>query len=352
MTFGRVSFLTLQLDMDTLRLGISIIEGDRLAILRLLILFFLLSASARAQEPRKIYVAIPAVTPAVSTFAVAKERGYYREEGLDVELVQMPSAVGTQALIASNVKFSTIGGASVPAVLRGAPLKFLFSTFHRPMFWLYSKPEIRSVAELKGKKIGVSSLGSGPDSLVRDILKKHGLEGGRDVAILPVGSGTARFYALQAGSVDAAMLSIPANFLAQDAGFRELVSLVDQDLVELQGSILAPVSVLEAEPQLAEKFVRGSVKGFIAFRDSRAIAVQVLTKFLRLKEDMVGRIYDRFRPGLTADGTINEALQRKSLEHVIERVGIKEPPPLSKIFDFSLTRKINEELKTKGWRPS
>src|SRR5262249_4751061 len=159
----------------------------------------------------------------------------------------------------------------------------LFSTFQRPMFWLYSKPEIKTVADLKGKKIGVSSLGSGPDSILRDILKKHGLDGGRDAVILPVGSGTARYFALQAGSVDAAMLSIPAIFLAQDAGYRELVSLPEQDVVELQGSILAPISVMESDPALVEKFVRGSLKGFIAFRDSRAIAIQVLARFLRLK---------------------------------------------------------------------
>jgi len=324
-----------------------------LAIRYVLAFFFLfLATAAHAQESRKIYVAIPAVTPSVSTFAISRDRGYYREEGLDVELVVMPSAVGTQALIGGNVKFSTLGGASLPPLLRGAPLKFLFSTFQRPMFWLYAKPEIKTVADLKGKKIGVSSLGSGPDSILRDILKKHGLDGGRDSVILPVGSGTARYYALQAGSVDAAMLSIPAIFLAQDAGYRELVSLPDQDVVELQGSILAPTSVMESEQALVEKFVRGSLKGFIAFRDSRAIAIQVLMRFLRLKEDMVGRIYDRFRVSLTPDGTISEAVQRKSLEHVIDRVGLKEPPPLAKIFDFSLTRKVNDELKAKGWKPS
>src|SRR5262249_60527085 len=140
-------------------------------------------------------------------------------------------------------------------------LKFRIRSSQRLLFWLYSKPEIKTVADLKGKKIGVSSLGSGPDSILRDILKKHGLDGGRDAVILPVGSGTARFFALQAGSVDAAMLSIPANFLAQDAGFRELVSMVEQDLVELQGSILAPVSVLEGAPALAETFLPPSAHG-------------------------------------------------------------------------------------------
>jgi ABC-type nitrate/sulfonate/bicarbonate transport system substrate-binding protein len=247
------------------------------------------------------------------------------------------------------VKFSTLGGASLPPILRGAPMRFLFATFSRPMFWLFAKPEIRSVGDLKGKKVGISSLGSGPDSILRDVLKKQGIE--RDVVILPVGSGTARFYALQAGSVDAAMLSIPAIFMAQDAGYRELVSFVDQDIVELQGSILAPAQLLESEPALAEKFVRGSIKGFAFFRENRAGTLQILTKFLRLKEDMVGKIYDRFKPGMTPDGTISEALQRKSIEHIVGRVGVKEPPPLDKIFDFSLTRKVNDELRVKGWKP-
>lgn len=326
-----------------------------MAICRIvLISFFILCATfprAAAEDLRKIYVAIPAVTPSVSTFAIAKDRGYYREEGLDVELVVMPSAVGTQALIGGNVKFSTLGGASMPPMLRGAPIKFLFSTFNRPMFWLYARPEIRSIPELKGKKVGVSSIGSGPDSILRDVLKKHGLDGDRDVVVLPVGSGTARYYALQAGSVDAAMLSIPAIFLAQDAGYRELVAFVDQDVVELQGAVLAPVSVIESEPALVEKFLRGSIKGFMTFRDNRAATIRSLTKFLRLKEDMVARIYDRFKSGATADGTINEAVQKKSLEHIVGRVGVKEAPPLERIFDFSLTRKINEELKAKGWRP-
>ena len=312
---------------------------------------FGLSPRSGAQELRKIHVAIPAVSPASTTFAVAKDRGYYREEGLDVELIVMPSAVAVQALIGGNVKFATVGGAGLPPALRGAPIRFLFTTFSRPMFWLFAKPEIRSIGDLKGKRVGVSSLGSGPDSILRDLLKKHGIEGGREVVIMPMGAGTARFGALKAGSVDAAMLSIPSNFLAQEAGFRELVSFIEQDIVELQGSILASEQLLESEPALAEKFVRGALKGFRAFRDNRSGTIQVLTRFLRLKEEMVAKIYDLIRPGMTQDGTISEALQRKSLEHIVGRVALEKPPALEKIFDFSLARKVRDELQAKGWKP-
>src|SRR6266850_1170208 len=311
----------------------------------------LLAAPSSAQELVKVPVQIPAITPAVTPFAVARDRGYYRQEGLDAQLIVMPSALGTQALLGGNVKFSTAGGAGLLPILRGAPIRFMFTTFNRPMFWLYSRSDIRSVENLKGKKVGVSSLGSGPDSLLREILKKHGLDGGRDVAIMPVGSGTARFFALQAGTVDAAMLSIPANLMAQDAGFRELVSFIDQAWIELQGTINVTDQILASDPTLVEKFIRGTLKGFIHFRDLRSQTIGILIRFLRVKEDAAAKIYELMRPSLTQDGIVSEEIQRKSLEHVIDRVGLKESPRLDKIFDYSIAVKVRNELRAKGWRP-
>ncbi|MBI4526516.1 MAG: ABC transporter substrate-binding protein [Deltaproteobacteria bacterium] len=316
-----------------------------------LLLVFGLASQVHGQQLRKIHVAIPAISPASTTFVVAREMGYYRDEGLHVELVAMPAAVAIQALIGRNTEFATVGGAGLPPVLRGAPLRFLFTTFNRPMFWLYAKPEIRSIRDLKGKKVGVSSLGSGPDSLLRDLLKKHGLEGGRDVVIMPMGAGTARFVALKAGSVDAAMLSIPSNFMADEAGYRELVALIKQDLVELQGSILAREEVLESDPVLVEKFVRGSLKGLLYFQKKRSGTAAILTRFLRTKEDVAARIYDLVHPGITQDGTVSEDLQRRSMEHILDRVGLKEPPSIGKVFDFALTKKVRDDLQQKGWMP-
>jgi NitT/TauT family transport system substrate-binding protein len=308
-------------------------------------------STGESQKLRKIHIAIPALSPASTTFIVAKEIGYYRDEGLEAELIVMPAAIAMQALIGGNAEFATVGGAGLPPVLRGAPVRFLFTTFNRPMFWLYSRPDIRSIKELRGKKVGVSSLGSGPDSLLRDLLKRHGMEGGRDVVIMPMGAGTARFVALRAGSVDGAMLSIPSNFMAEEAGFRELVSFIKQDLVELQGSILAREGLLESDPTLVEKFIRGSLKGLLYFRNNRSGTASILTRFLRIKEELSGRIYELILPGVTQDGTISEDLQRRSMEHILERVGLKEPPSLGKVFNFSLTQRVRDELQEKRWMP-
>jgi NitT/TauT family transport system substrate-binding protein len=311
----------------------------------------LTAAQSAAQELVKVPVQIPSISPAISAFAIARDRGYYRQEGLDVQLIVIPSALGMQALLAGNIKFSTAGGSGLLPILRGAPVKYVFTTFSRPMFWLYARPEIRSVESLKGKKVGVSGLGSGPDSLLREILKKYGLEGGRDVVILPVGSGTGRFFALQAGSVDAAMLSVPANLLAQDAGFRELVSFIDQEWIELQGTVNVTDQLMASDPTLVEKFLRASLKGFIHFRDLRLQTIAILARFLRSKEEAAGRIYDLMRPSLTQDGIVSEEIQRKSLDHIVDRAGLKDAPRLEKIFDYSVAAKVRSELRVKGWRP-
>jgi len=316
-----------------------------------ILIVHLLGSNGWAQDLIKVPVQIPAITPAVTAFAIARDRGYYRQEGLDVQLIVMPSAVGTQALLGGNVKFSTGGGAGLLPILRGAPMRFMFTTFSRPMFWLYARPELRSVESLKGRKVGVSSIGSGPDSLLRELLKKHGLDSTRDVVVLPVGGGTARYFALQAGSVDAAMLSIPANLMAQEAGFRQLVSFIEQEWIELQGTINVTDQVLTAEGPLVEKFIRGTLKGFIHFRDLRAQSIALLGKFLRTPEDATAKIYELMRPSLTQDGIVSEEIQAKSLEHVVERAGLKTPPRLDRIFDYSLAVKVRNELRAKGWKP-
>src|SRR5690242_21596566 len=139
------------------------------------LLFF--SSPSRAET---LKIAIPSTTQAVLPFTIARDKGYYRAEGLDVELILMSAPTASRALLSDDVAVATVGGAGLPPVLRGSPFKFLFTTYNRAMFWLFSKPEIRDVRGLKGKRIGVSGIGSGPDSLLREILRQNGLDANRD----------------------------------------------------------------------------------------------------------------------------------------------------------------------------
>lgn len=324
--------------------------------IRFLIVLFILIASYNgnaAAQLHKVHATIPALTESSITFFVARDKGYWREEGLDVELILARAAPSIQAVIAGNVEFGTAGGAGLLPIVRGLPMTFLFTTFDRANFSLYSKPQIRSVQELKRKRIGVSSFGSGPDSLLRDFLNDYGIEAGRDATILAVGSGTERFIALKSNAVDAAMLSPSAYIMAEDAGFRELVSFVKQkEYVYLQGGIIARNALLKSEPALVEKFIRGSVKALLYVQTNRPETIALLSRVLKIKPEIATRVYEEIRPGLTQDGTVSETQQKKSMAPFLGIGGTKELPAPQRAFDFSITRKVVADLKSEKWRPA
>jgi NitT/TauT family transport system substrate-binding protein len=233
----------------------------------------------------------------------------------------------------------------------GVPLRFAFSTFYRPMFWIYAKPELQDIKALKGKRIGVTGLGSGPDNLLREILRRNGLEGGRDAVILALGLPSTVAAALRSGAVDAATVTPPFNFAVKEAGFRELVSFLKEDFVELQGSVLVHERLFQSEPALIEKFVRGTLKGLRYARQNRAGTIPILVRYMKIKEDLAGQYYDLVRPIMTADGTASVELQKQILDQAVKVLAPKESPSVEKIFNYSLTRKIHAELESAGWKP-
>jgi len=315
-------------------------------------LFFFVIAWLPDGEAEVVKVAMPSTTQAVLPFMIARDKGYYRLEGLDAELILMSAPTASRALLSGDVAVATVGGAGLPPLLRGSPFKFLFTTYNRAMFWLYAKPEIRDVKGLKGRRVGVSGIGSGPDSLLREILRQNGLDANRDVAVLSLGVMPTIFAGLQGGTVDAAMLSPPVTFKAEEAGFRELVSFPKQDLVELQGSILVRDATLQSDPTQMERFLRGTYKGFLYIKENRSGTIPIVARYLQVNENVAARAYDHVvKPAMTQDGTLSPELQAKAVEHVLKRLDLKEAPSLGKIFDFSLTRKIIAELQSKGWRP-
>jgi ABC-type nitrate/sulfonate/bicarbonate transport system substrate-binding protein len=320
-----------------------------LAKLLIVSLVFLgLSGNAYA---RKVHVSIPGLGQLLA-FATAKEKGYYRNEGLDVEFIWMRAAVSNQALIAGNVEFATLGAAGLTAALSGHALRILFSSFQKPMFSIYGRADILDVRGLKGKKIGVSSIGTGADSLLREALKKHGLDPNRDATILAIGVTPTRYAALANGSVDATMLTPPLTFKAQDNGFRELVNFATEDLVEIQGSIVVREALFQSEPDLVEKFVKATIKGFLYARGNRSGTIPIVARTQQISNVLAVKMYDSvLRPAMTMDGTIGEDVQQKAVEHLITRLGSVKSPPLNKIFDYSLTKKIHADLHAKGWKP-
>jgi NitT/TauT family transport system substrate-binding protein len=313
----------------------------------------LFTASVEGQEIRKARVGIPTLSLITAATLIPTERSYFKQEGLDVETIVIRSAPSVLALAAKEVDFITLGGGGLIGILRGLPLRVVFAPLRRPLYALYAKPEIRSIAELDGKKVGVSSIGSGPDLLLRDIMKKRMADGGKKVAILAVGGGAERFVALKTGVVDAAVLATPFTLTAKQDGYRELFSFINErDYADIPVATFTREDLLQSNPALVERFVRAQVKGLLYMRNSRDRTVSSLARALKVKEDAVSGGFDELRPALTEDGTISQDEQRKALEYLVNPATLKETPRLDKIYDFAIARKVYQELQARGWKPT
>ena len=299
---------------------------------------------------RTVKVGIPGHNVTQAAFYVAKERGWYRDEGLEVQLIMMPAPVSNLALIAGNVDFTSVPTAAITAALRGAPLRVLFTSFDKPLFWLYTRPEIRDVKELKGKKIGTSGLGAA-ETLLREFLKKQGFDVSRDITLLNTGADSVRYVSVVAGSTDATVITLPWNFSAEDAGLRSLVSFTREDMVQLTGSVVAREGILQSEPSVVEKFIAATMRGHLALRENRTEAIATLTRNVKISDALAARSYDVIRPALTLDGGLNEESQRKALDLILQAQSIKDAPPAERFFDFAIQRRLSADLKKKGWKP-
>jgi NitT/TauT family transport system substrate-binding protein len=301
-------------------------------------------------EARKVTVGVPVLDVTQSALYVARDRGYFQKEGLEVDLILMRGGVANQALIGGNVEFTTVPTAGLQAALQGAPIKVVLSTFHKPMFWLYSRPGIRTVRELGGKKVAVSSLGAAGDSALRELFKKNGMDENREVAILAIGTTGTRLGALATGAVDAAMMTFPHNITAAEQGFRELVSFIGSDIIQLQGAIVTREALLQSDPALLEKFLRATIRGLIYYSAVRSGAVPILARNAKSSEDLAGKVYDLVKPALTPEGILNDDLQKRVMSPLLERVG-RHDAAVGRFFDFAVARKIHGELKAEGWKP-
>jgi ABC-type nitrate/sulfonate/bicarbonate transport system substrate-binding protein len=154
------------------------------------------------------------------------------------------------------------------------------------------------------------------------------------------------------GSFDAAMLIAPYTLNAKDAGFRAMVVFKDHNFVLPSGGIVAREEILRSDPVTVEKFVRASLMGFLFVRDNRPEAIKVLVRQLKIDESMATNIYDSSRPIMTSDGTLSEETQKKMIAFFSKIAGAKDVSSADKVFDFSILRKAQATLQTRGWKPA
>ena len=280
-------------------------------------------------------------------FFVAKERGFFREEGLDVELIVMQAIQTIQATLGNSTQFASATGSAVSAAVRGADIKVILAVTDRPSFDLIVQPNITSVQQLRGKKIGTGGVGSLAEILARRILMANNVRP-EEVAILATGPSHVTYLSLKAKVIDAAPLQMPLTFTAQDDGFRKLVSAGDV-YQTVQGGLATTTAMLTEQPELVTKVVRAMLRATRLFKSDRKYGIEFLKgPWLDIGKDpekIAARTYDIAAPALLENGIVGEDVQRQMIADAAAQIKPKQPVLPAQVFDFSIARKVGETLK-------
>jgi NitT/TauT family transport system substrate-binding protein len=280
-------------------------------------------------------------------FIIARDRGFFREEGLEPEFIFMKAIQTVQAMLAGGVDFGTATGTAISAAVNGADVRVVFALSDKPSFDLIAAPAITSVAQLRGKKIGISAPGSLTEIIARQIFiaNKIPLD---QITMLPLGTSDITWVALKAGTIDATMLQIPQNFIAVDEGYRKIAAGADVYRA-VQGGLTTTKSVISDKPELVTKVIRATQKALRLFRADKKYATDFIRgPFLDMGKDRdkyAERVYEAALGYLSTTGTVDDKLQREMITTAAQRTKLAQPPPPERVFDFSFAQKIAETFR-------
>jgi len=280
-----------------------------------------LSTSGRAQSPVRINWT--AVTGAQSGMFMAQQEGLFKKNGLNIELIHIPSSSrGIQAILAGEIAFSFMDGSNaVQANLKGANLALVAGATNRQVFSLMANADFKRIADLRGKKIGITRVGSSTHTSALYALGSAGLRPA-DYQLLPLLEVPNIYTALAAGQIDAGVMSPPTNARAKRSGFVELMNIAKEGPEFVSVAVGTSRSYIKANEDIVRRVVRAYAEGVQAFKSNKTAALKMIQKQLKVSDPEIQEdTYNQFREYLEYPPYVSS----KGLEAVLAEIAIKDP---------------------------
>ena len=267
---------------------------------------------------------------------MALQRGYFKEQGLDVEIIQMNPRLGAPAVVNGAVTFATAFTSTFRGILEGMPMKLVFIHLKKGPYYVMVRPEIKDVQQLKGKKIGVATI-RGTDQLVaEEMLQAKGFNPNQIQAVA-VGDGPVRMQALITGAVDAICVAPPHDLMLKKMGYPAIAGPPEVGLPS--AAMLTADRLIKENPQIVKRTLKALLRSHQYIFENRQDAIATLIKWLPQPLDVAEHSYDNELRTLSRDGTMTDA----EITSIIDRVGEKKRP-LDEVRDFSFAREAMKEL--------
>src|SRR5262245_11079160 len=310
-------------------------------------LCFLIGRVSAQTAPQRIRIAYSSTGVNYADLFLAKEKGYFREEGLEPQLIQMSSNIAITANIAGELDGQAAIGSAIRAIQRGAPLRVVVVTLRRPLFWLVVRPEYRSVKELKGKVLGITTIGGSQHLRAKGMLAAGGLDAEKDITSIQINDQTTQLQALVSNSVQITALSPPWVAVARDKFKMNILDSALDRFAGIDSGLAVSLKMLQEKPDLVKKILRARAKGNRYYLENEREGSEFLARLYKVDIKTALESYRSSKPAFTGTGipTDDEISEHLASDALILK--LPEPVAPSKILDFSLQRDVLRELGIK-----
>lgn len=288
---------------------------------------------------------IPVIGINLMPYFIAKEKGFYSEEGLSVDFVLMPQSTALAGTVSGELEFNGFPSSSVAAAMQGMPIKVVLVLSRKPKYWIFSRPEIRSILHLAGRTLAVGSRGGSQHVLTLLLLNKFGLTG--KVFVMPMAALAAQsiVQSLFSNQIDAGYAGDSTYFELKDKGFSELVNYADH-LEEVSAGVGTSQRMIESKPQLVQSFVNASYRGMLFFKANREESISVMARYMNLNRTTAARLYDLVIDTFGTDATTTYEAVKRQLQARKEILNLTATvPTYEQLFDDRFARQMP---KTRG----
>jgi NitT/TauT family transport system substrate-binding protein len=310
-----------------------------------LLLLCLLCFSTRGVAADAIRIAYPSTSFTTLPIVAAIKHGHFQQEGIRAELIFMRPNISVTALVNGQVEFATVHGSVVRAAARGLPVKSLMVIADRPAYFLVTKAIVKSIPALKGKTIGIASLGGSVHLMTKELFAQSGLDPDRDVSMVVTGDHNTSILAMQAGNVDAVVIAVPWQTVAAKAGFHNLTYLGDALRLPMAGLGAADES-MKRRPDLLKRAVKSTLRAidFVRDRSNKSEVLALMGDWFKISDDLAQNAYDQMVQAYPANGMVSDQALEKDLEVARQTGAIKGRVPLSRVVHFQFVREARQEL--------
>jgi NitT/TauT family transport system substrate-binding protein len=310
-------------------------------------LIFLLGVAGSANAVDRIRIAVSNPNMPNLTVAVAQQQGFFKAENIEAEIIRMNPNIAITALSTGDVDYCQLFGGVVGGAIAGLPVRVVAGYLDNWPMTLIAQPELKSLKDLKGKTLGISSFGSSPDVAARMMIKQGGIDPEKEIKVLALGSDAARLTALKQRVVDVVVISPPADAQMERQGYRILARAYELFSFPYLG-LGTHLRKIKERPDEIRRVIKATIRANRFVRDNRDETVRVLMDWGKVDREFAYASYDALRNLFNADGSIPEDGLKLVIEQTRRTNKVAREVAPSDVVDLSFLRQAQAELGIKA----